>query len=119
MIIDDDIDNLQLVKDILQFNGFETYDYNNPGLALEVFKEDPDLYDLILMDIKMEEIDVRLLYKEIKNLRPNINVLIFTALDLDVNEFKEISPTFNEEYLIHKPVRMDSLLGKVRNTIAR
>jgi CheY-like chemotaxis protein len=57
MIIDDDIDNLQLFKDILQYGGFETYDFNNPRLALEVFKEDPSLYDLILTDIRMEEMD--------------------------------------------------------------
>jgi CheY-like chemotaxis protein len=26
LIIDDDLDNLQLSKDVLQFNGFQTYD---------------------------------------------------------------------------------------------
>jgi CheY-like chemotaxis protein len=43
MIVDDDIDNLQLAKDALQYGGFETYDLMNPQLALETFKEDPDL----------------------------------------------------------------------------
>jgi DNA-binding NtrC family response regulator len=117
MIVDDDLDNLQLFKDILQYGGFETYDFNNPKLALEVFKEDPDLYDIILTDIRMEEMDGRLLYKEIKYLRPKANVLVFTAFELNGNDFRKICPTFKEDHLIHKPIRMDSLVEKVRNTI--
>jgi len=57
MIIDDDIDSLQIFKDILQYGGFETYDFSDPKVALEVFKEDPNLYDLILTDIQMEVMD--------------------------------------------------------------
>ena len=34
LILDDDLDNLQLTKDMLQFGGFETYDFLNPQLAL-------------------------------------------------------------------------------------
>jgi CheY-like chemotaxis protein len=117
MLIDDDIDNLQLFKDILQYGGFETYDFNNPKLALEAFKADPDHYDLILTDVRMEEMDGRLLYKEIKRLRPNANVLVFTAFELDLNDFRKICPSFSEEHLIHKPIRMESLVEKVRHTI--
>lgn len=117
MIIDDDIDNLQLVKDTLQYGGFETYDFNNPKLALEVFKEDPDLYDLILTDVRLKEMDGRLLYKEIKRLRPYANILVFTAFELDLDDFKKICHSFSEEHVIHKPVTMESLVGKVRHTI--
>ncbi len=54
LIIDDDLDNLQLSKDVLQFNGFETYDFIDPRLALDTFKQSPQSYDLVLMDIKMQ-----------------------------------------------------------------
>ena len=117
MIIDDDLDNLQLFKDILQYGGFETYDFNNPKLALEVFKEDPDLYDIVLTDIRMEETDGLLLYKEIKHLRPKANVLVSTAFELDGNDFRKICPSFREDHLIHKPVRVNSLVEKVRRTM--
>ncbi len=117
MIIDDELDNLQLVKDILQFTGFETYDFNNPQLALDVFKQDPTLYDLVIMDIMMEEMDGRFLYKEMKRLSPKTNMLVFTALDLDVNEFIKICPSFNEKQLVRKPVTMDSLLKKVNQVL--
>ncbi len=59
MIIDDDLDNLQLTKDILQFSGYEIYDFINPRLALDTFKQNPNLYDLVLMDVRMKELDGR------------------------------------------------------------
>jgi len=64
LIIDDDLDNFQLSKDVLQFNGFETYDFIDPRLALDTFKQSPQSYDLILMDIKMQEMDGYFLYKK-------------------------------------------------------
>ena len=41
LILDDDLDNLQLTKDMLQFGGFETNDFLNPQLALDLFKQNP------------------------------------------------------------------------------
>jgi CheY-like chemotaxis protein len=117
LIIDDDLDNLQLSKDVLQFNGFETYDFIDPRLALDTFKQSPQSYDLILMDIKMQEMDGYFLYKEIKQTNPDAKVLVFTGMILDVNEFKKICPSFEEKQLIQKPVRMSSLVKTVNEAM--
>ena len=117
LILDDDLDNLQLTKDILQFSGFETYDFLNPQLALDVFKQNPQLYDLILLDVKMEEMDGRLVYKEIKQINPKAKVLVFTGLELDVDDFRNICPSFNEKQVIHKPVRMSSLVKTINGAL--
>jgi CheY-like chemotaxis protein len=117
LIIDDDLDNLQLSKDMLQVNGFETYDFINPRLALDTYKQNPQLYDLVIMDIKMQEMDGYFLYKEIKQTNPDAKVLIFTGLMLDVDEFKKICPSFEEKQLIQKPVRMSSLIKTVNETM--
>jgi CheY-like chemotaxis protein len=117
LIIDDDLDNLQLSKDMLQVNGFETYDFINPRLALDTYKQNPQLYDLVLMDIKMQEMDGYFLYKEIKQTNPDAKVLVFTGMILDINEFKKICPSFEEKQLIQKPVRMSSLIKTVNETM--
>ncbi len=117
LIIDDDLDNLQLTKDVLQFNGFETYDFINPRQGLDTFKQNPQLYDLVLIDIKMQEMDGYLLYKEIKQTNPNAKVFVFTGMTLDVNEFKKICPSFNEKQLIQKPVRMSLLVKTVNDAV--
>jgi CheY-like chemotaxis protein len=117
LIIDDDLDNLQLSKDVLQFNGFETYDFIDPRLALDTFKQTPQSYDMILMDITMQEMDGYFLYKEIKQTNPDAKVLVFTGMILDVNEFKKICPSFEEKQLIQKPVRMSSLVKTVNEAM--
>jgi CheY-like chemotaxis protein len=117
LIIDDDLDNLQLSKDMLQVNGFETYDFINPRLALDTFKQSPQSYDLVLMDIKMQEMDGYFLYKEIKQTKPDAKVLVFNGMILDINEFKKICPSFEEKQLIQKPVRMSSLVKTVNETM--
>jgi CheY-like chemotaxis protein len=117
LIIDDDLDNLQLSKDVLQFNGFETYDFISPLLALDTFKQSPQSYDLVLMDIKMQEMDGYFLYKEIKQTNPDAKVLVFTGMILDVNEFKKICLSFEEKQLIQKPVRMSSLVKTVNEAM--
>jgi CheY-like chemotaxis protein len=117
MIIDDDLDNLQLSKDVLQFNGFETYDFINPRLALDTFKHSPQSYDLVLLDIIMQEMDGYFLYKEIKQTNPDAKVLVFTGMILDVNEFKKICPSLEEKQLIQKPVRMSSLVKTVNEAM--
>ena len=117
LILDDDLDNLQLTKDILQFGGFETYDFLSPQLALDVFKQNPQLYDLILIDVKMEEIDGRLVYKEIKQINPKAKVLVFTGLELDVADFRNICPSFNKKQVIRKPVRMSSLVKTINGAL--
>jgi CheY-like chemotaxis protein len=117
LIIDDDLDNLQLVKDILQFSGFETYDFLSPRMALDVFKQNPQLYDLILVDVKMDEMDGRLAYKEMKQINPNANILVFTGLELDVDDFRNICPSFTEKQVIHKPVRMSSLVNAINGAL--
>jgi CheY-like chemotaxis protein len=117
LILDDDFDNLQLTKDMLQFSGFETYDFQSPQLALEVFKQKPESYNLILIEIRMKEMDGRLVYKEIKQINPNAKVLIFTGLRLDVDEFRSICPSFDEKQVIYKPVFMSSLIKTVYHVL--
>ena len=53
--------------------------------------------------------DGRLVYKEIKQINPDIKVLIFTGLELDAGEFRKICPSFSEKQVIRKPVRLKFL----------
>jgi DNA-binding NtrC family response regulator len=94
MIVDDDYDSLWLTKDFLQYGGFETYDFQDPQLALETFYQNPNSYDLILLDIKMKELDGMQVYKKIKEACPAAKVFVFTGMELDSNKFRSICPSF-------------------------
>ncbi len=113
MIIDDDLDNLRLSKDVLQFNGYETYDFLSPLLALDNFKKNPTLYDLILLDIRMNELDGKEAYRQIKQVNSSSKICVFTGWDLDSSEFRKICPSFEKEQLLRKPVSVSSLVKAV------
>lgn len=115
LIIDDDYDNRQLTKDALQYGGFETYDYASPQLALEAFKQNPNFYDLVVIDVWLDELDGRQVYSEIKKLNPNSKILIFTGMEIKSDEFKKICPTFSEKQVIMKPAKMNTLINTITN----
>jgi DNA-binding NtrC family response regulator len=96
LIIDDDFDNRQLTKDILQYGGFETYDFDSPQSALDAFKQNTKFYDLVIIDTWLDELDGKQVYSEIKKVNPTSKVLIFTGMEIESNEFKKICPTFDE-----------------------
>jgi CheY-like chemotaxis protein len=55
LFVDDDSDTTWLSKTALERNGFEVQAFESPVSALENFK--PGSYDLLLIDIKMREMD--------------------------------------------------------------
>jgi len=115
LIIDDDYDNRQLTKDILQFAGFETYDFASPQLALDAFKQNPMYYDLVIIDTWLDDLDGRKVYSDIKKLNPNSKVFIFTGMEIESKKFKEICPSFSEQQVIKKPVRIQTLINTIAN----
>jgi DNA-binding NtrC family response regulator len=115
LIIDDDYDNRQLTKDILQYGGFDTYDFASPKLALDAFRENPNFYDLVVIDVWLYELDGRQIYSEIKKLKPTAKVFIFTGMEIESNKFKEICPSFSEQQVIKKPVKINTLINAIAN----
>jgi DNA-binding NtrC family response regulator len=63
LFVDDEPDITWLSKTALERNGFEVQTFESPMSALENFK--PGSYDLLLIDIKMEEMDGFELYDKI------------------------------------------------------
>jgi two-component system response regulator ChvI len=75
-------------------------------LALSNFK--PGLYDLLLLDIKMPEINGFDLHQKIKEIDTNIKTCFLTASELFYEEYRRLDddayPTLDKEYFIQKPV---------------
>ena len=55
LIVDDEADVSNVLKKVLEHYGFNADSYDDPILALENFKA--GLYELLLLDIKMPEMD--------------------------------------------------------------
>jgi DNA-binding response OmpR family regulator len=114
LLVDDEIDITFSLRLLLEENGFEVYTSNKPYSALSDFRA--GLYDLIILDIKMPEINGFELYEKIKKMDNNVHVLFLTALsDFSdyIEESNKISSMFNEKDIIQKPVDNEAFLKRI------
>lgn len=78
LLVDDELDIILSLKLFLEENGFEVDAYDNPFSAIAAYK--PGLYHLLILDIKMPQIDGFELYERIHKMDTNANVFFLTAV---------------------------------------
>ena len=113
LLVDDELDITFSLKIFLEDNGFEVYTFNKPSSVLLDFRA--GLYDLIILDIKMPEINGLTLYKKIREIDNKVQVLFLTALS-DFSNYipqKEASSILSEKNIILKPVDNEALLKRI------
>jgi DNA-binding response OmpR family regulator len=116
MVVDDEHDLTLFYRMCLEYYGFKVETYNDPKKALSDFK--PDYYDLIILDIKMPNMDGFELYKEIKEIDPNATACFLTASELYYKEFRarEYS-ALDKELFIRKPIGNEELIKEIKRLI--
>ncbi len=79
LIVDDDLNIQRLYKEELEEEGYDVVIASSGKDALEMFeKENPDI---VTLDILMPDIDGISLLRKMKELRPNIPIIMSTAYD--------------------------------------
>lgn len=117
LIIDDDKDILFTFKTIIHSEGYHVDSYSSPYEALGHFSHiDPYFYDLIIMDIRMPELNGILLYSKIKAINPEVKVIFLSALNA-VDEVLSIFPEIRHSEIIRKPIEPDVLLSKISSIL--
>jgi DNA-binding response OmpR family regulator len=118
LIVDDEPDIISVFKIILEENGFRVDSFNDPLTALSNFR--PGSYDLVILDIKMPQMDGFELYHEIKKKDNNAKVCFLTASELYYEEFR------NKEYraldrnlFIRKPIDNEDLVKEITKMIKK
>jgi DNA-binding NtrC family response regulator len=118
LIVDDEPDICSLFKMILeQNNEFTVHSFTDPLLALRNFKD--NFYDLLIVDIKMPEMNGLDFYREIKKIDNKVKLCFITASEKYYEQFrKEIyDPLLGESYFIQKPIANEDLLKLVNTMI--
>jgi DNA-binding NtrC family response regulator len=116
LILEDEDDLLQLLYDAFRNYGFEVDAYSDPEGAVRSFVNKVN-YDLILMDLKLGEIDGRTIYKKFKERDSTFKICILTGLEFDIPAFKKICPSFEEKFLIKKPVKLSSMIQTINSIL--
>ena len=119
LIVDDESDITTALKMYLELQGFQIDAFTNPADALTQFKA--RFYHLLILDIKMPEMNGFELYKEIKKKDKTVKVFFLTALSEmhDYDAFKkEVFPKEGERYFIAKPIENEEILKRINTIIA-
>ena len=116
LLVDDESDVCLVLREVLSENGFVVDSYENPTLALEKFKAHS--YDLVVLDIKMLELNGFDLYREIKRFNQKVKVCFLTAAEMHYDEYPDIFSSLPNKYFIRKPIENEKLMGRINEIIA-
>jgi len=108
MVVDDDNSVLQFLYIVLKKTGADVVTCKSAESALEIIKEDPALYHLILLDMRMPGMDGYTATKIIKELNQDIIIIAQTAYALN-DDPRECYKAGCDNY-ISKPIMADKLL---------
>ena len=115
MLVDDEIDVISVLKIVLEDNGFQVDPFEDPMYALRNYKT--GLYDLLILDIKMPEMDGFELYDEIKKIDDKVKVCFLTASEMYYSKSrKEKYSLIDKDLFIQKPIENEDLvkvIGKI------
>lgn len=114
LVVDDDISHCTILQVLLQGWGYRVESAHNGMQALEQVRQ--HVFDLVLCDIRMAEMDGIETLKEIKTLNPSIPVLIMTAYS-SVDTAVEALKSGALDYLI-KPLDFDKLQQTLSQALA-
>ena len=120
-MVDDEPDIILTVKIVLEENGFQVDSFNDPLLALENFREETGLYDVLILDVKMPNINGFELYRQIKKIDDKAKVCFLTGSELYhgvyADIYADIFNTLDERYFIQKPIENEELIARLNKII--
>ncbi len=115
LIVDDEPDITESFGLALEDSGFEVDKYNDPAVALASFK--PNVYGLLILDVKMPKIDGFELYNKIKKIDKKAKIFFISAFDIDHAEITKKYPGLKSENFLPKPIQIPELIKRVEEQL--
>jgi len=113
MVVDDEPDVLLTYESFLSYAGFNVSTFADSYEALRDFASNPRLYDLVVLDIRMENLNGLQLYQSMKAMNPSSKILFASALDA-AKELTSILPDIEFQDIIKKPVDRENFIKVIK-----
>lgn len=117
LLAEDEVMVRELHKMVLEGAGYTIIEAIDGEDALEKFKEHAADVDILVTDVVMPKIGGKVLYEEIRKIRPEIKVLFMSGYTEDIIVDRGV--LVDEFSYITKPVKSFDLLSLVRDTLDR
>jgi DNA-binding NtrC family response regulator len=117
LVVDDDSDIVQVLKMGLLKNRFLVDAFTNSEEALQSFKSNAESYSLLLSDMRMPALSGIQLARKVKEINPNVKVVLMTAFEIRDEEFSKVFPSSRVDGFLQKPMTIRDLINKILSLI--
>lgn len=114
LIVDDVIDSLTVTERSLEHAGFKVHAFSDPLTALRHVQNDCKYCQVLVSDIRMPGLTGFQLVRKVKDLRPEIKVIMMTMFEVNKPEFEAVFPSTPIDAVIRKPFTPSQLIEKIR-----
>ena len=115
LFIDDEPDLVEIGKQILENMGYDVVVRTSSIEALELFRAQPDRFDLVITDMTMPQLTGDRLAVELMKIRPDIPIIICTGYSERTSEEK--AKEMGIKAFTMKPLTMRSLANTIRKVL--
>lgn len=114
LVIDDEASIREIVKTILEAQGYDIVLAANGSLAIEIYKQRRNEIDLIITDIAMPVMDGFATIRELKRINASVKIVAVSG----IADPKSLDPLDAEDViLLKKPYSLDSLLNAIEGSL--
>ena len=117
LVVDDEQDITTVIKKGLESEGFIVETSTKPLEVLKSYK--PGSFDLLLLDLRMPEINGFELYRKIRELDSKVKVCFITAFEIYFDEFRRVFPKIHVSCFVQKPITISKLAEIICAELAR
>jgi PAS domain S-box-containing protein len=117
LFVDDEIQIVRLAEQLLKRRGYKVSGWTNAQKALEVFQAAPENFNLAIVDMSMPKVTGDELAKRIKEIRPDIPIILCTGINAHVGDKK--ASYSGIEQVITKPWLNREFVKAVRRALVR
>jgi len=115
LFIDDEASILKLAKKRLEMQGYQVEAKNNPVDALELFRSNPDRFDLIITDMAMPKMTGDKLAQAILSVRPEMPIILCSGYSDRIDVEKAAALSIRK--YIEKPLNMSDFMISIRKVL--
>jgi len=115
LYVDDETALAEIGKQMLEYLGYRVESKTNPLDALELFKVDPYLFDLVVTDMAMPLMTGKALAKELMNIRPDIPIILTSGYSDQIDEGK--AAELGIQAYVMKPLNTTHLAKTIRDAL--
>ncbi len=114
-MIDDEQPLVEIGKEILARLGYEVITRTSSIEALELFRAQPDRFDLVITDMTMPQMTGVELAKELIQMRPDIPIILCTGFSKVITEDRAKAMGIRE--LVMKPFAIRDMADTIRKVL--